>query len=297
MMNVDEEAMQSSAYRAPESVDQAIEILGEESGARVLAGGTDLIVQIRGGRPEPSVFVDVKRIPQLMQIRSDADAVTIGAAVPAAEIFEHAEIRDSWPGLSEAVNLIGSTQIQGRATLGGNLCNGSPAADTTPALIAARASCLVMGKKGGRNIPVEDFVTGPGETVLSPDELLVQFLIPRPEARSADAYQRLIPRSEMDIAVVGAAAAIRLGEDGSCAGARIVIGAVAPTARLIEAAGDAIQGSQLDEASLQRAADAAMQATEPIDDKRGSIVYRRKVTGVLVKRVIQLAAERAQGRS
>lgn len=289
--------MESTAYRSPATVAEAIEILGGAPDARILAGGTDLLVQIRGGRPEPSVFVDVKRIPQLMQICSDDIGVTIGAGLSAAAIVEHPDVSDLWPGLCEAIDLIGSTQIQGRASIGGNLCNGSPAADTTPALIAVGASCLVMGPRGGRSIPIADFVKGPGETVLARDELLVEFLIPRPARRTSDAYQRLIPRTEMDIAVVGVGASVTQGEDGVVTGARVAIGAVAPTARLVAGAGDAIIGSRLDDASLQRAADAAIEATQPIDDMRGTIDYRRKVTGVLVKRVIRLASERAQGRS
>ncbi len=289
--------MQSSAYRAPETVDQAIEILVGTPDAKILAGGTDLLVQIRGGRPRPSVFVDVKRIPQLMQIRLDESGAAIGAGVPAAEIVEHPEIARLWPGVREATDLIGSTQVQGRASLGGNLCNSSPAADSTPVLIAANAHCLIMGPGGDRSVPVAEFVTGPGANVLEPGELLVEILIPRPGPRTADAYQRVIPRSEMDIAVVGVGASISLEEDGSCADACVVIGAVAPTACAVEAAGQAIQGSAFDDESLQCAADAAMRAAQPIDDVRGTAAYRRKVTGVLVKRVIRLAAERALGRT
>ena len=289
--------MQTPQYQAPTTIDAAVELLGANANARVIAGGTDLLVQVRSGLPEPSTWVDVKRIPDLTQIEVTGGGLRLGAAVPAAEIFENETIRTLFPGLAEATDLIGSAQIQGRASLGGNLCNASPAADTTPALIVLDAQCVIAGPDGERVVSALDFVTGPGENVLRRGELLVEFQIANPPPRSADAYLRLIPRTEMDIAVVGAGVSLTLAKDGACSAARIAIGAVAPTARLVRAAADAIVGGNLDEERLARAAQAASAAANPIDDKRGTVDYRRKVVGVLVKRAIRIAAERAAERS
>jgi len=286
--------MQSIPYQAPASVEEAVAILGGDDGARVLAGGTDLLVQVRGGSRRPSAWVDVKRIPDLMSLEVGASEVRIGAAVPCAEIFEHTELKRRLPGVAEAADLIGSTQIQGRATLGGNLCNASPAADTTPALIASSAICVIAGPEGEREIPVEELATSPGETILQRGELLVAIRIPNPSPRSADAYLRLIPRSEMDIAVVGAGVALSLAEDGSCSAARVVVGAVAPTALLVPEAAAALVGSRVDESALAAVAQAASAVARPIDDKRGTIAYRTKVVGVLAKRAAAIAAQRAQ---
>jgi len=286
--------MQSIPYQAPASVDEAVAILGGDTGARVLAGGTDLLVQVRGGSRRPSAWVDVKRIPDLMRLEVGASEVRIGAAVPCAEIFEHVELKRRLPGLAEAADLIGSTQIQGRATLGGNLCNASPAADTTPALIAVGARCVIAGPDGEREIPAEELAASPGETTLQRGELLGAVRVPNPPPRSADAYLRLIPRSEMDIAVVGAGVALTLAEDGSCSAARVVVGAVAPTALLVPEAAAALVGSRVDEATLEAVAQAASAVARPIDDKRGTVDYRTKVVGVLAKRAAAIAAQRAQ---
>ena len=286
--------MQSIPYQAPASVEEAVAILGEDAEARVLAGGTDLLVQVRGGTRRPSAWVDVKRIPDLMRLEVGDSEVRIGAAVSCAEIFEHVELKRRLPGVAEAADLIGSTQIQGRATLGGNLCNASPAADTTPALIAAGALCVIAGPAGEREIPAEELAASPGQTTLERGELLVAIRIPNPPPRSADAYLRLIPRSEMDIAVVGAGVALSLAEDGTCSAARVVVGAVAPTALLVPEAAAALVGSQVDEATLAAVAQAASEVARPIDDKRGTVAYRVKVAGVLAKRAAAIAAQRAQ---
>ncbi len=286
--------MEEIRYEAPTTIARASQLLGEP-GARVLAGGTDLIVQMRTGRTAPRVFVDVKRIPELASIRLDAGSLWLGAAVPAALVVENTEIGRLFPGLVESVDLIGSTQIQGRASVGGNLCNSSPAADTVPALIAIRAVCVIAGPGGERRVPVESFSTAPGRNVLAPGELLVGFEIPRPAARTADAYLRFIPRTEMDIAVVGAGVSVTLDAGGVCTHARVALGAVAPTAILVPAAVTALVGSRGDDAALARAASAASAAARPIDDKRGTIVYRRKVSGVLTKRAAAAAFERARG--
>src|ERR1051326_1537653 len=215
-------------YESPRSVSEAVRLMAADPGARVLAGGTDLLVQFRAGMRQPSAFVDVKRIPDPMWIAIAAHGRRLAAPAPAAVIVEHAELRRLWPGLAESVRLIGSTQIQGRGSVGGNLCNASPAADTTCALIVNRAQCVVAGPNGERTVPVEAFCTGPGRTVLEPGELLVAIRVPRPAPRTSDAYLRLIPRSEMDIAVAGAGASVTLDAAGVCTAARVAIGAVAP---------------------------------------------------------------------
>ncbi len=289
--------MQTTRFEAPQSIADAVALLAADPDARVLAGGTDLLVQTRTGRAHPSAFVDVKRIPDLMRIQVDGNGLLLGGAVPAAEIYENETIRQLWPGLAEATDLIGSSQIQGRATLCGNLCNASPAADTVPALIAVGAEALVAGPDGERAVAVEDFVTGPGQTVLQRGELVVAFRIPAPAPRSADAYLRLIPRTEMDIAVVGAGVSVTLDAAGRCTAARVALCAVAPTPLLVGPAADALIGSSIDDAALAAAAAAASEATHPIDDKRGTVEYRRKVAGVLVKRAAAIAAERARERA
>ncbi len=285
------------AFEAPRSVEDAVSVLAKHgAAARVLAGGTDLLVQMRSGARKPAVLVDVKRIPELTAIALDARGATIGAAVCGDELSNHAELAQLWPGLLEAAALIGSKQVQGRASIGGNLCNASPAADTTPALLVNEARCLVAGPAGRREVPIDQFCTGPGKNVLRDGELLVALFVPRPAARTSDAYLRLIPRSEMDIAVVGAGVRIALAADGTCSAARVALGAVGPTAFLVPEAGAALVGKRIDETSLAAAAAAASAATRPIDDKRGTIVYRRHVAGVLTKRAARIAAERAAAR-
>jgi len=280
-------------YEAPGSLAQAIELLAG-SGARVLAGGTDLLVQLRSGRSAPRVFVDVKRIPEIVRLELGPSELWLGAAVPAAAIVESREVARLWPGLVEAVDLIGSTQIQGRASVGGNLCNASPAADTGPALCAVGARCVIAGPRGERTVPVEQFTTGPGATVLGPAELLVGFRIARPGPRSADAYLRFIPRTEMDIAVVGAGVAVALDASGRCASARVALGAVAPTVILAPEAAAALVGSRGEAAALAAAGEAASRAARPISDKRGTADYRRRISGVLVRRAAAAAFERAR---
>jgi carbon-monoxide dehydrogenase medium subunit len=288
--------METIRYEAPRTVSEAIRLLEGDSGARIIAGGTDLLVQFRTGRQEPTAFIDIKRIPELMALTIDDSGLRLGAAVPAALIGENAEIKRLWPGLAEAADLIGSRQIQGRATLGGNLCNASPAADTVPALIVNGAQVVIAGPRGERTVRVEQVVTGPGKTSLARGEFVVQFRVPRPAARTADAYLRLIPRSEMDIAVVGAGVSVTLGADGTCSAARVSIGAVAPTALVVAEAAAALVGSRLDDAALARAGEAASAAARPIDDKRGTVAYRRKVAGVLTRRAAAIAARRARER-
>ncbi len=281
-------------YIAPSTVEEAVRILADASGvAKVLSGGTDLLVQLRSGRTKPDLIVDIKKIPDISGIRERDGAFVIGAATPGAVIGECEALRRAWPGVVEAANLIGSTQVQGRASLAGNLCNASPAADSVPALIAARATCVVAGANGRREVPVESIPTGPGRTSLQPGEFIVEFHLPKRLPRSADAYLRFIPRTEMDIAVVGAGVSVTLDPGGVCTDARVVLGAVAPTAILVPEAAAALIGRTLDETALAALDQAVRRACKPIDDKRGTIEYRTKVAGVIARRAAATAYQRA----
>ena len=282
-------------YKSPNSIEEATALLAAANGnARILAGGTDLLVQIRGGFADPELIIDVKNIPELRAITSGSDGIQIGAAVSGAELGEHPIVSKVWPGVVEATELIGSTQIQGRASLGGNLCNASPAADTVPALVAAGATCRVAGTKGERTVPVEEITTGPGSTSLGNDEFVVDFSFPARPEHSGDAYLRFIPRTEMDIAVVGAGVSLTLAEDGSCKTARVSMGAVAPTVVVLEEGANALIGTKLDEDALGKLDIAARAACNPIDDKRGTVEFRTDVAGVLAKRAALIAKERAE---
>jgi len=282
-------------YDAPTTLDQAVSILkthGEN--ARPFCGGTDIIIQLRAGVRRTEHLVDVKKIKELQVLSFDAKkGLRLGAAVPCIEISESDVMRRHYPGLTEAAHLIGSLQIQNRASVGGNLCNGSPAADTTPALIVLGARARVVGPNGEREVPVEAFVVSPGRTVLKPGELLVELLVPAPAPHSSDAYLRFIPRNEMDIAVVGVGAAVTLDGDKVKA-ARIALAAVGPTPILASKAADAIIGTKLDDAALEAAGRAASAACSPIDDMRGTAEFRLHIAAVLTRRVLSIAAERAK---
>jgi carbon-monoxide dehydrogenase medium subunit len=281
-------------YTAPPTVDEAVRVLAATPAAKILSGGTDLLVQLRSGRSKPGLIVDIKNIPGISGIRAQDGGFVIGAATPGAVIGENAALRRAWPGVVEAANLIGSTQVQGRASLAGNLCNASPAADSVPALIAARATCVVAGPNGRREVAVDSICTGPGRTSLGPGEFIVEFHLPKRPPRSADAYLRFIPRTEMDIAVVGVGVSVTLDAAGACTDARVVLGAVAPTALLVPEAAAALVGRKLDEMALAALDQAAQRACKPIDDKRGTIEYRTKVAGVLARRTATIAYERAR---
>jgi carbon-monoxide dehydrogenase medium subunit len=263
--------------------------------AKILSGGTDLLVQLRSGRAKPGLIVDIKKIPGISGIREQDGGFVIGASTPGAVLGEHEALRRAWPGVVEAANLIGSTQVQGRASLAGNLCNASPAADSVPALIAARATCVVAGPNGRREVAVDSVCTGPGRTSLGPGEFIVEFHLPKRPPRSADAYLRFIPRTEMDIAVVGVGVDVTLDEAGICTDVRVVLGAVAPTAVVVEDAADVLIGRTLDATALDGLDEAAQRACKPIDDKRGTIEYRTKVAGVMARRTATIAYERAKG--
>lgn len=288
--------MQGFAYEAPSSLDALRARLAAAQGAgeltQVLAGGTDLLVQMKQGQRAPGLILDIKRVRETQALTVDGDTLTIGASVPAAKAKAFPLVAAAFPGLAHAIDLIGSSQIQGRASLGGNLCNASPAGDTIPALIANGFEAQILTADGLRTLPVEAFVTGVGKNALAPGEVLLALKAPVPCPRSGDAYQRFTPRTEMDIAVVGVGARLTLDDAGVIASARIALGAVAPQAFLAEAAGAALVGTRGEPEALEAAAAAAMEAAKPISDKRGSADFRRRICGVLVKRVVAQALER-----
>ncbi|NDW47117.1 xanthine dehydrogenase family protein subunit M [Ruegeria sp. PrR005] len=283
-------------YHSPASFAEASRIAADASGiTRFLAGGTDVLVQLRADIVTPDTLIDIKKIPGTGEITRNADGSwTLGVAVPGAELGEHTGLVADWPGVVEAMNLVGSTQVQGRATLTGNLCNGSPAADSVPAMVAASMTATVTGPDGNRIVAVQYIPTGPGKTSLAKGELVSALHIPARGENAGDAYLRFIPRSEMDIAVVGCAVNLRLDGD-TVVEARVSLGAVAPTVLLVEDAAAAIIGSTLDDAALDRLASAASAACKPINDKRGTIEFRTEVAGVLAKRVARIAYARAKG--
>ncbi|MCB1368786.1 MAG: xanthine dehydrogenase family protein subunit M [Rhodobacteraceae bacterium] len=285
-------------YAAPNKARRAVELLaGAKGTARVLAGGTDLLVQMKSGMIAPDLLVDIKNIKDIATIRRGKNGFRIGAAVSCAVLGECAELVAAWPGVVEAANLIGSTQVQGRCTMTGNLCNASPAADSVPALVAADATARIIGPDGKRECPVQDIPTGPGRTSLAKGEFITALhLPPRPE-RAGDAYLRFIPRTEMDIAVCSAGVSLTLDKDGRIATARVALGAVAPTVLLVNAAAEAIIGSKLDDAALAALAAACSAACQPIDDKRGTIEFRTEVAGVLARRAARIAYTRAGGQA
>ena len=282
-------------YEAPTTVDQAVALLKNSgNSSKVLAGGTDLLVQLRSGMIEPELIVDIKKIPEVRSILKEDGKFRVGAVVTGAELGEHGDLKAAWPGVVEAAELIGSTQIQGRASLGGNLCNASPAADAVPALVAAGAICMIAGPNGRRELPVGAICTGPGQTSLSPGEFVVSFLFPIPKPRSGDAYLRFIPRTEMDIAVVGVGIHLTLSAENICSDARVAVGAVAPTVLLVEESAAALVGTMVDDASIDKMIAAVRDSCDPIDDKRGTVVYRTQVAGVLAGRVCRIALQRAR---
>jgi aerobic carbon-monoxide dehydrogenase medium subunit len=280
-------------YESPSTTKEAVNLLAREKGrAFVLAGGTDLLVRMKSGFVEPDLLVDVKSIRAMTSIEQNTSGFRIGAAVCGAEIAEHKGLGKAWPGVVEATNIIGSDQIQGRATMAGNLCNASPAADAVPALIAAGAKAVVVGRDKRRTVPVEDIVTGPGSTSLKKWEIIESIRLPSPPPHSGDAYLRFTPRTEMDIAVVGVGISLSL-EKGRVKKARVALGAVAPTAILVPEAAKAIVGTRLEDEALTALAAACSAACKPIDDKRGTVAYRTRVAGVLARRAALIAFERA----
>ena len=286
--------MQQMRFEAPETLDAAVALLASADGeARVLAGGTDLLVQLRAEMIEPALVVDIKRIPEMLAITKESDGgFKIGAAVPCQALGENIALKAAWPGVVEGAELIGSTQIQGRASMGGNLCNASPAADSVPGMVAAGATVSIIGPNGQREIPVQELPAGPGKTTLSKGEVVAFINLPSPAPNSADAYLRFIPRTEMDIAVVGAGVAVTLDDNGLCIAARVSLGAVGERVLLVDECAVALIGTPIDDAALDKLAAAASAATQPIDDKRGTKEYRTRVAGVLARRASIIARDR-----
>ena len=292
--------MADYAYASPSSVGEVLNVLSSNASngnrTQVLAGGTDVLVQMRSMDREPRLIVDVKQLEETNVLSIGEDEIYIGAAIASGVLNENEELKSKLPGLIESADLIGSTQIQGRASIGGNLCNSSPAGDTIPALIANAAVCHIIGPNGERDVPVEKFVTGVGTNCLAADEILLGLRVPTPKGNTGDAYLRFIPRTEMDIAVAGAGVRLTLDDSGRCTEARVGIGAVAPTALLVEKAAEALVGTNVGEADLNAAAAACSAAASPISDKRGTVEYRNKVVGVLCKRAGAIARDRASAR-
>lgn len=282
-------------YESPTTTKEAVTLLSREKGkAFVLAGGTDLMVRMKMDLISPDLMVDIKRIPAMTEIKKTASGFKIGAAVSGAEVGENKALSKAWPGVVEATNLIGSDQVQSRCTMAGNLCNASPAADSVPAMIAAGAKAVIVGKTKRRTIPVEDVVTGPGKTSLAKNEIIEAITLPMPKPKTGDAYLRFIPRTEMDIAVVGVGICLTL-EKGVIKKARVVLGAVAPTAIIVEKAANAIIGTKLDDETLEKLAGICSAACKPISDRRGTKEYRIRIAGVLAKRAAKIAFKRAGG--
>ncbi len=288
--------MRAIQYAAPRSLGDAVAILQERGNkARILAGGTDLIVQVGEDARDVDVMVDGKHIPELMELSFDPEkGLTLGAAVPCYRIYEHPEIKKHYPGLVDSTSIIGGTGIQGRASVGGNLCNSGPAADSIPTLIAYGATVRIVGANGERTVPVENFCTAPGRNVLAADELLISIHLPAPSAHSGACYLRFIPRNEMDIAVVGAGVSITLDDNGIVTAARVALAAVAPTPLFVPEAGDSLVGKAPTEEAIAAAAEIAKNTARPISDMRGTAEHRKHLVGVLTRRALHRALERAR---
>ena len=290
--------MQAFDYIPAKTVSEAVALLAEKGDqARALSGGTDLIVQVREGRRRLELMVDIKDIPEVNELSYHLETgLRLGAAVPCYKIYADEAICAAYPGLIDAVSIVGGIQIQGRASVGGNLCNASPAADTIPALIVLEAICVIAGSNGVREIPVENFCTGPGRTVLEKGEFLLSFKIPPPKKNSGAHYLRFIPRNEMDIAVVGAGASVILNDAKTAfVSARIALGAVAPTPLFAEEAGALLVGKEISDEVINAAAEAAKAVARPISDMRGTAEQRRHLVGALTRRALTGAIQRAKG--
>ncbi len=290
-------AVKDFEYQAATTVDEAVGLLaagGER--ARVLTGGTDLIVQLREGLREADLVVDIKKIPELMDISYGANGgLRLGAGVPCYRIYGDAKIAAAYPALADSTRIIGGWQIQSRSSVGGNLCNSSPAADSTPSLIAYDVICHIAGPHGRRTVRAAEFCTAPGRNVLARGEILTTLEFPAPSKNSSSAYQRFIPRNEMDIAVVGAASWVQLNAKGdTIEKARIALAAVAPTPLALTAASDWLAGKPTTSESFAKAGEMAGQVAKPINDKRGTVEYRKHLAGVLVQRTLALAVERSR---
>jgi CO/xanthine dehydrogenase FAD-binding subunit len=288
--------LQAFNYVAAQSVDEVIKLLAEKGDtARVMSGGTDLLVALREGRRKAELVIDVKRLKETTAMTYDAQGLTLGAAVPCHRMYDDKALVKAYPGLIDSASLIGGVQIQGRASMGGNLCNASPAADSIPSLIVHSAICNIAGPNGHRQLPVEEFCVAPGRNALQTGEFLVSLQIPAPKPGFGAAYLRFIPRNEMDIAVVGAGAAVQLDESRTkIVSARISLGAVAPKPLFVTAAGEALAGKAISDAAIEEAARLAQAAATPITDMRGTAEYRKHLSAVLTTRALRKAIERAK---
>ncbi|MEJ8561749.1 xanthine dehydrogenase family protein subunit M [Yoonia sp. GPGPB17] len=285
-------------YVKPESFEAAATLLRDETGiSRILAGGTDVLVQLKAEMVEPDLMVDMKHLPGMRDIVAEAGGFRVGAAVSGAEMGEHAALKAMWPGVVEGVELIGSSQVQSRATMAGNLCTGSPAGDSVPAMVTAGAVARVQGPDGARDVPVVDIPTGPSKNSLAKGEFITSTFLPARPDKASDAYLRFIPRTEMDIAVSSAAVSLELDGNGVVTAAHVAIGAVAPTVLLVKDAGDALVGSKLNDTAIAALVSAVEAACNPITDKRGTIEFRTKTAGVLAKRAAHIAYARAGGQA
>lgn len=283
-------------YASPHSVREAVDLLNEAGGsARPMAGGTDVLVQLRANAlPNVNLLVDIKNVPELNEITMDPEAgLTLGAAVPCYRIYENQAIQRAYPGLIDAASLIGGTLIQGRASLGGNLCNAAPSGDSIPVMIALHGVARIAGPNGNREVPLEDFCTGVRQTVLQQGELLVSLHFPSPQSNEGANYMRFIPRNEMDIAVAGVGCSVVL-DNGNIKSAKIALSSVAPTPLYVKEIGDAIAGKPANEETLKLAGQMAKDAARPITDMRGTIEYRRHLCDVLTRRSLQIAIDRAK---
>ena len=289
--------MRAIDYVAPTSLSEAVSVLSANGDrARPLAGGTDIIVQLRGGRRELDVLVDAKSIPELNQIELTDSGLRLGAAVPCYEIYQNQAVAAAYPGLIDAAGLIGSIQIQGRASIGGNLCNAAPSGDSIPPIITLGGEAHINGPNGWRAVAAEDFCTGPGRSVLEPGEILVGIQIPAPAANSGTAYLRFIPRNEMDIAVAGVSSSVVLDASGqTIQSARIALASVGPTPILATAAGDSLAGRAVSDDAIAEAGRLASEAATPITDMRGTIRQRHHLVDVLTRRTLNIAIRRARG--
>ena len=282
-------------YEAPRSLDEAVNLVASEKGeTNILAGGTDILVQMHSDLIEPTLLVDIKNITEMHMIEEEKGSYRFGAAVTAMELVNHNDFGREWPGIVDGVKLIGSIQIKGRATVAGNLCNASPAADSVPPMITSGAVANIFGPRGQRNVPVSTIITSPGQTSLEQGEMVVSFTLPKRPPRSAGAYLRFTPRTEMDIAVVGAAVNISLDKEGNCVDANVALGAVADKPLVVEEAAAALIGTTLDKKAMDNLAAAASAACRPIDDKRGTKEYRTKVAAVLARRAVAVAKDRVR---
>ncbi len=290
--------MEAFDFVAPTSIDEAVSILSEKGDrARFIAGGTDILVMMRAGRRQADVVLDAKSIPELNQMTYTAEGgLTLGAAVPCYSIYQDAAISAAYPGLIDSASLIGGIQIQGRASIGGNLCNAAPSGDSIPAVIALGGVCHIAGPNGSRHLPAEEFCTAPGQNALQQGEMLVSIEFPAPAANSGANYLRFIPRNEMDIAVAGVGSSVVLDASGqNFVSGRVALASVAPTPVFSQAAGDSLAGKPVNDASIREASELAMADAKPITDMRGTIRQRIHLIGVLTRRTLNNAVERARG--